>query len=125
MGSCCSRSSRCPQRLALDERHDVVEDAVGLARVVEAEDVGVLEVGGEPDLAEEPVGADGGGELGPQGLDGDLAAVAQVFREVDRGHAAFADQALDLVAVAERGAKLLENVGQSLPRRGGSPEPSR
>ena len=49
------------QRLALDERHDVVEQAVGLARVVEAEDVGVLEVGGDPDLAQEPVGAERGG----------------------------------------------------------------
>ena len=108
-----------PERLAFDERHDVVQDAIGLARIVQREDVRVLEVGREPNLPEEPLGADGGGELGPQGLDGDLAAVAQVGREVDRGHAAFADQALDLISVAERGAKLLQYVCQSLPRRGG------
>ena len=59
------------QRLALDERHDVVQQAVGLARVVQAEDVGMLEVGGDPDLAEEPVGAERGGELGPEHLDRD------------------------------------------------------
>jgi hypothetical protein len=100
------------ERLALHERHDVVQEPVGLARVVEAEDVGVLEVGREPDLPEEPVGADRSGQLGPQGLDGDLSAVAQVLGEKDRGHAAFAHQALDLIAVAERGAKLLQNVGQ-------------
>ena len=108
-----------PQGLALDERHDVVEDAVRLARVVQAEDVGVLQVGGDPDLAEEAVGADGGGELGPQDLDRDLAAVrADPVARIDRGHAAFADQSLDLVSVAERGAKLFQDVCHELPREG-------
>ena len=43
------------QRLALDERHDVIEESPGLARVVQRKNVGVLEIGGELDLAEEPV----------------------------------------------------------------------
>ena len=47
-----------PKRFALDERHDVVEQALGLARVVEAEDVGMLEGGGDADLAEEAVAAE-------------------------------------------------------------------
>jgi hypothetical protein len=36
--------------------------------------------------------------------------MAQVRGEIDRGHTAFADQTLDLIPVAERGAKLLQNV---------------
>ena len=71
-GSCFSRSSRSRSDLALDERHDVEEAAVRLARVEQREDVRVLEVGGELDLGEEPLGADHGGELGPQDLERDL-----------------------------------------------------
>jgi hypothetical protein len=77
-----------------------------------------LELRGGPDFPEEPVAADGRAELGPEDLDGDLAAVPEVAGEVDRGHAALADQTLDLVAVAERGAKLFENVGHDLPQVG-------
>ena len=44
------------ERLAFDERHDVIEEAGGLAGVVEREDVGVLQLGGDLDFAEEPVG---------------------------------------------------------------------
>ena len=63
-----------PERFALDERHDVVEQPAGrLARVVQTEDVGVLEIGGDADFAEEAVAAEGGGELGPEDLDGDRA----------------------------------------------------
>ena len=46
--------------LALDERHDVEEEAVDLAGVEQREDVRVLEVGGELDLGQEPLGADDG-----------------------------------------------------------------
>jgi hypothetical protein len=84
----------------------------------------VLEVGGDADFPEEAVGADGGGELRPQGLDRDLAAVAQIGREIDRRHAAFAHQPVDLVAVAERGAKLLQDVCHELPREGRRAGPS-
>jgi hypothetical protein len=70
----------------------------------------MLEVGGEPNLAKEPVGPDRGGELGPQGLDGDLATMAQVLGQVDRGHAALAHRTLDVISVAERAAKLLQYV---------------
>ena len=46
-----------PQRLALDERHGEPELAGGLARVVDSQDVGVLQPGGELDLALEALGA--------------------------------------------------------------------
>ena len=90
-----------PERLALDERHDVEEEAVGLARVEQRQDVRVLEVGGELDLGQEPLGADDGRELGAEQLERDPPVVAEVLGQVDGGHAAGADLALDPVAVGQ------------------------
>ena len=100
-GSCFSRLSRSRSDLALDEGHDVEQEAVGLARVEERQDVRVLEVGGELDLGQEPLGADHGGELGAQQLERHLAVVLEVLGEVDGGHAAGADLTFDPVAVGE------------------------
>ena len=75
----------------------------------------MLEAGGEVDLAQEPVGADGDGQLGAQGLDGDAAAVPPVLRQEDRGHATLAHETLDLVAIAERLAELFQHVRHYLP----------
>ena len=99
--------------LALDEGHDVVEEAVGLAGVDQAENVGMLQARGGLDLGEEAVTADDGAQLGVQDLDGDLAVVLQVFGEVDRGHAALAQLALEAVAVAERGTEAGDGVGHA------------
>ena len=52
------------ERFALHERHREPELAGGLAGVVDGEDVGVLQPGGEADLALEPIGTERGGELG-------------------------------------------------------------
>ena len=89
------------EALALDERHGEPEPAGGLARVVDGQDVGMLEPGGEPDLALEPLGAERGGELGEQDLEGDRAVVAEVVGQVDDGHAAAAELALEGVTVGE------------------------
>ena len=51
----------------------------------------MLEIGGDLDLGEEAFGADDGAEFGLEDLDGDLAVVLEVVREVDRGHAARAE----------------------------------
>ena len=69
------------------------------------------EPGGELDLAEEPFGADGGREVGPEDLEGDLAVVAQVVGEEDDGHAALAELALEAVAPGEAGFELLLQCG--------------
>ena len=53
-----------PQALALDERHGVPELTRGFSRVVHAQDVGVLEPGGELDLPLEALVADRRGQLG-------------------------------------------------------------
>src|SRR4029077_4204437 len=52
-------------------------------------------------LSQEPLRADGGRDVGPQHLDRDLAAVAEVLGDVHRGHAAAAQLTVDRVAVAE------------------------
>ena len=75
----------------------------------------MLEVGGDLDLGEEALAADDGDELGVQDLDGDLAAVLQVVGEIDGGHAALAELALDAVAVGEGGGEAGYRVGQVDP----------
>ena len=95
-------------------RHDIVEEPVGLARVDQAEYVRVLQVGGDPDLGEEAVAADDGAQLGMEDLDGDLAAVLQVLGEVDGGHAALAELALEAVTVTERIGEAVEAIQADL-----------
>ena len=48
----------------------------------------MAEAGGGLDLAQEALGAERGGELGAEDLDGDLAVVLEIFGEIDGGHAA-------------------------------------
>jgi hypothetical protein len=60
------------------------------------------EIGDGLDLVQEPLGADQGRELRPQHLDGDLAVVLEIVGQVDRGHPARTQLALDPVAVTER-----------------------
>ncbi len=61
----------------------------------------MIEAGGDLDFREEAFGTERGGELGPQDLDGDVAIVLEVLREIDRGHAARAELPLDAVAVGQ------------------------
>ena len=72
----------------------------------------MLEPGGEADLALEALGAERGGELGMQDLEGDRPVVAEVVGEVDRGHAAAAELALDRVAAGESCLQRCASVGQ-------------
>ena len=86
---------------ALDVRHDVVDEPVALARVEQMRDMGMVELGGQLDLSEEPVGRDADQELGVQDLERDRLA-ARLPRQEDPGVPALADLALDLVASLER-----------------------
>ena len=72
----------------------------------------MLELGDDVDLAEEPLGAQRRGELGPQDLERDLAVVLEVVGEVDGGHAALAELALDAVAAAEGGTQSFQGCGR-------------
>ena len=72
----------------------------------------MLELGRKLDLAQEALGAERGGELGAEHLEGDQALVPQVAREIDRGHPALPELALDGVAVGQSGLEAPYNFGQ-------------
>ena len=95
-----------PQRFALDERHDVEQQPIGFARIEQRKQIGVLQIRGDADLAEEAFDAEDGAELGAQDLERDVAGVLDVASEIDRGHAAAADFPLYGVAVGEGGTEL-------------------
>ena len=61
----------------------------------------MLETGGDPDLALEPVGADGGCQLGVQHLERDRVPVHDVPRQHHARHAAAAEVAVERVAGGE------------------------
>ena len=106
------------QRLTPDERDHVPEEPVGLARVDQGEDVGMVQPGGEPDFIEKPLSAEHGADVRPQHLDRHLAIVLRVAREVHGRHPTLADHPLDGVAVAECGLK----AGEQIEAHGSSPE---
>src|ERR1019366_8213888 len=91
------------ERLALDEGHDVEQEAVGRARVEERENVRVLQGRGGLDLHYKALGAKHRRQLRLQHLERDVAIVLQVVREVHRRHPAGAEFALDGVAAGKRG----------------------
>ena len=55
----------------------------------------------ERDLGEESLGADDRGQFRPQHLDRDAAVVPDVLGQVDGGHAALPELALEAVAVRQ------------------------
>jgi hypothetical protein len=61
----------------------------------------VLQTGGEVDLALEPLRAQRGRELRQQHLEGDRPLVTEVLGEVNRGHAAAPELALEGIAAGE------------------------
>src|SRR5439155_21180408 len=74
-------------------------------------DVWMGQGGDRLDLAEEPLGPEGHGELRPEHLDGDRPAVLQVLGEEDHRHAALAQLPFDRVALDECGLDADEEVG--------------
>ncbi len=88
------------QRLAGDVRHDVVEQVALRSGGEERDDVGVLQRGGQADLALEPLGADTRGHLGGQHFHHYLPAEPHFLGEEDAAHAAAAELALDAEGVA-------------------------
>ena len=100
------------QGAALHVRHGEPELAVGGAGVVHGQDVGVLHPGAEPDLAQEPVGAERLRQLAVKHLERDRSVVSQVMRQKHRGHPAASQLTLDAVAVGQGGLQTGERVGQ-------------
>ncbi len=108
------------QRVSLDEGHDIVQESLRFTGFVQGEDLGVLELRGEFDFLDEPLGAQGDGKLRPQHLDGDPSVELQVFCYIDRRHPASANLPLDGVAVGEGSFQAFEGVGHGAALRGGS-----
>ncbi len=107
-----------PQRLTLHKGHDVVEQPVGLPRIVHAEDVRMLETGGEPDLTLEPVGADARGQFGMQHLDGDIPIVLDILGQKNGCHSSPAKLARDGVAIGQTGPQAIEHLGHGCSSTG-------
>src|SRR2546423_1863621 len=65
----------------------------------------MLQRGRRLDLLYEPLGAEHGGQLRLEELDGDFSVVLQIVREIDGRHPAFAELAFDLVPAGECGVE--------------------
>jgi hypothetical protein len=90
-----------PERLALHIGHDVVEESFSLSRVEQAEDVRVLQAGGDFDFAGESLGPHRRSKIGAEHLDRDVPAVTEILGEIDCGHATLAEFSLQAVTVGE------------------------
>jgi hypothetical protein len=97
------------ERLALEELHDVVEEARRLSRAVELHDVRALESADDAGLAQEAL-ARRRALLAAEDFEGDLGAARALDGPVDGAHAAPAELGEDRVA-------------GDLDARGGSPRP--
>jgi hypothetical protein len=87
----------------------IEERSVDAPGIEEGKDVWMLQVGDRPDLVDEAIGADGGDDLSLYDLQGDLAIVAEVVREVNRRHASRTQLALDAVVARERFGQALRS----------------
>ena len=74
----------------------------------------MLKPRGDGDLAQEPLGAKGAREVGPEHLDRDASAMSRVLRRVHRGHAAGAHLAFEPVSVAKRSLECVEGAGHGV-----------
>ncbi len=89
------------QRLALDVGHDIIEEIASLAGVVQWDDVRMVEPCRDLDLAEKPLGSQGGGQFGMQNLESDEPVVLDIPGQEDGRHAAATELPLERVAVLE------------------------
>ncbi len=102
------------QGFALHVWHHVIQKAVRFAGVVEREDVRVLEPSGRLDLAQETLGAQRGRQLRAQDFDRHLAAVFEVFGEIDHGHPATTELTIEGIAAGQRRFQALKGVGHEV-----------
>jgi hypothetical protein len=72
----------------------------------------MTEPGGDLHFGEESLGAKHRAEFRLEHLDGDLSIVLEVLGEIDRGHPARAELALDAVAVGQRSGDARDGLAQ-------------
>lgn len=97
-----------PETLALQKGHDVVQDATGLPGVEQGENVRMLELGGDPDLPQEPL-APQRAQLTAKHFDSDRPVVLEIPGMEHRSHCSMAELPLDQVAVGQCSRDLGEN----------------
>ena len=71
----------------------------------------MLQLGRDLDLAVEPLRTDGCGQLRVEHLDGDVALMLQIQGQIDRGHAAATQLALDGISVGKSDLETGEDLG--------------
>lgn len=89
------------ESLTLDVRHGVPELAGCVPRIEHGQDVWVLKRSCCADLMQEAFGTQSRRQLRVEDLEGDQPFVPKVAGEIDHGHAAPAELALDVVAVTQ------------------------
>ena len=75
----------------------------------------MIEPSTDADLPQESLGAERGGDLGVHHLERHVAVVAEIVREIDRGHAAAAELALDRVAAGQLRPEAVRDVRHREP----------
>ncbi len=99
---------------ALDVGHGKPEMAATLARVEDGEHMGMLQSRGQPYFLKETVRAQAGGEMRMEDLERDRPVVLEVAREVDDGHAAVSELALENISLQQGVGELGWNGGHPL-----------
>ena len=111
------------ERFAGHIRHDVEEQPFRLARVEERQEMRVLQVRGDANLGKKPLGPEERAELRVEDLESDRAVVPPISCEVDGGHPAAPDLALDLVLARKGVTQGGQDVhGQCWRLGGGTPK---
>jgi hypothetical protein len=90
-----------PKRLALDERHDIVEVTAGFARIEQRDEIRMLEVCRDLDLGEEALGAEYLTYFRLEDFQRDEPIMANVACAEYRGHPSRADLALNEVTASQ------------------------
>ena len=76
----------------------------------------MVEASDDPDFLKEPLAAEHPGDVGSQHLQGDVAVVLRISREVDDRHRSATEFPLDRVPVGEGGLQVGELVGHGVAR---------
>ncbi len=128
---CCrTRDEPRAERLAVDVRHRIVrERGIAVARrnlacINDGDNVGLLQLRGEFDLALEPLGAQADGQLMGENLDNHGAAEARLFGHKNARHSATTELAVDAVASGERAEQTILNRCQTEISRAAVATPS-
>jgi hypothetical protein len=95
------------KRLAFDVRHHEVQEPSRLARIEQRDDVRMLHAGGDLNLREDPLCPKRRRDLRAEHLECHLASVLGILSEVNDGHAASSQLALDDVSLGEGGVQTL------------------